>query len=124
MYATYILERPKYYTQILRTMPGRLTTHSPTESLAHTLSPSSCSFASVLRPQGRLTFHSGSVSIPCDHSHAASPPLKVTVVVCQNSNKNTPCIAPCVRGRVFVCEGERRKERKRHRKRVGVWVCN
>lgn len=68
--------------------------HSHMQTLS--FSPFSGSFASVLRPQGRLTFHSGSVSIPCDHSHAASPPLKVTVVVCQNPNKNTPRDALCV----------------------------
>lgn len=71
------------------------------------LSSSSSSLASVLRPQGRLTFHSGSVSILCDHSHAASSPLKVSVVVCQKFNKNTSCNAACV----FMCgETEREKE--------------
>lgn len=86
------------FTHIHTTPPRKINTHSLTHSLSPSLflSPFSGSFASVLRPQGRLTFHSGSVSIPCDHSHAASPPLKVTLVVCQNPNKKTPCNALCV----------------------------
>lgn len=87
----------------------------------HSLSSSSSSLASVLRPQGRLTFHSGSVSILCDHSHAASSPLKVSVVVCQNSNKNTPCNAACVC--LFVC-GETEREKERGGKKNEVkFVC-
>lgn len=84
-----------------------------------TLFPFSGSFASVLRPQGRLTFHFGSSSIPCDHSHAASPPLKVSVVVFQNPNKNTPCNAVLCAFRrqvalcfACVCVREREGDRK------------
>lgn len=77
--------------------------HTPTRAHPiNTLSPFAGSFASVLRPQGRLTFHSGSVSIPCDHSRAASPSLKVTVVVCQKSQqKHTTQCSACVCVRVW-----------------------